>query len=142
MGSIRKSIKIPIFSKKKTAANSFVRSFLKIIYQFLFHHTLTESTTFAPGSETRMWYFRPGYDEKLYTKHGDKKKYLFIFFSITAAAYWPSWRGPPWCISSAQSYKHTSLFYTSLFSLPKPCCASNNPSRIRPGLCLWGGENL
>ena len=39
----------------------------------LFHHTLVESTTFAPGFETRMWYFRPGYDEKSYTQHGDKE---------------------------------------------------------------------
>ena len=30
-------------------------------------------TTFAPDSETRMWYFRPGYDEKSYTQHGDKE---------------------------------------------------------------------
>ena len=30
----------------------------------IFHHTLAASTTFAPGSETRMWYFRPGYEEK------------------------------------------------------------------------------
>ena len=29
-----------------------------------FRHTLAESTTFAPSSKTRMWYFRPGYDEK------------------------------------------------------------------------------
>ena len=39
----------------------------------IFHHTMVESTTFAPGSETQMWYFRPGYDEKSYTHHGDKK---------------------------------------------------------------------
>ena len=30
-------------------------------------------TSFAPGSETRMWYFRPGYGEKSYTQHGDKE---------------------------------------------------------------------
>ena len=29
----------------------------------LCHHTLVESATFAPGSKTRMWYFRPGYGE-------------------------------------------------------------------------------
>ena len=39
----------------------------------IFHHTLAESTTFAPGSETQMWYFRPGYDEKSYTQHGGKE---------------------------------------------------------------------
>ena len=39
----------------------------------IFHHTLAESTTFAPGSETQMWYFRSGYDEKSYTQRGDKE---------------------------------------------------------------------
>ena len=29
-----------------------------------FHHTLAESATFPPCSETGIWYFRPGYDEK------------------------------------------------------------------------------
>ena len=42
------------------------------VTKYLFHHTLAASTTFFPGSETRMWYFRPGYDEKSYTQHVDK----------------------------------------------------------------------
>ena len=29
-----------------------------------FHRTLAESATFAPGSKTRMWYFRAGYGEQ------------------------------------------------------------------------------
>ena len=36
----------------------------------IFRHTLPESDTFAPVSKTRMWYFRPGYDEKYYTHQG------------------------------------------------------------------------
>ena len=47
-----------------------------IIYNIaiiFFHHTLVESATFAPGSETRMRYFRPGSDEKSYMQHGDKE---------------------------------------------------------------------
>ena len=34
---------------------------------------LAESPTFTPGSETLMTYFRPGYDEKLYTQHWNKE---------------------------------------------------------------------
>ena len=41
--------------------------------KIIVHHTLADSTTLAPGSETRIWYFWPGYDEKSYTQHGDKE---------------------------------------------------------------------
>ena len=42
------------------------------IETIFFHHTLVESATFAPGYETRMWYFRPGYGEKQYSLHWSK----------------------------------------------------------------------
>ena len=32
-----------------------------------------ESTTFAPGTKTRMWYFRPGYGEIVYYAPREKK---------------------------------------------------------------------
>ena len=46
---------------------------LYIIQKLIFRHTLAKSATFAPGSETRMSYFRPGYDKISYTQHGDKE---------------------------------------------------------------------
>ena len=58
-----------------------------------------ESTTSAPSSETRMWYFRPGYDEKSYTQHEDKEGHprahvchprLRLGCQFTRALDWPT----------------------------------------------------
>ena len=60
-----------------------------IIYYF--HRTLAESTTFALGSEMRMWYFRPGYDEKSYTQHEDKEGHPRApVCEFTRALDWPN----------------------------------------------------
>ena len=52
----------------------------------IFRHTLAESTTFAPGSETGMWYFRPGYGEKIITMH-KQNICLFLLFSYLIIIY-------------------------------------------------------
>ena len=66
--------------------------------RIFFHHNLAKSTTFASGSEMRMWYFRPGYDEKSYTQHGDKESHprahvcdprLRLRCQFTRALDWP-----------------------------------------------------
>ena len=44
----------------------------RCIIQNYFRHTLAESATFPPCSETGMQCFRPGYGEKQYTHHGNK----------------------------------------------------------------------
>ena len=55
-----------------------------ILYKYIeyiiiiFHHILAESTTFALGFETRMWCFRPGYDEKSYTQHESKESHVRV----------------------------------------------------------------
>ena len=38
----------------------------------------------APGSEIRMWYFQPGYDETSYTQHGDKEGHPIAYVTNLA----------------------------------------------------------
>ena len=61
--------------ESKTASLFIVKSTVGNVELFIyfFHHTLAESTTFAPGSKTRMWYFRPGYGEIVYYAPREEK---------------------------------------------------------------------
>ena len=77
----------------------FWQTFGRGMMKNVFHHILAESITFAPRSETRMWYFRLEYDKKSYVQHGDKEGHPrpHVGWQFTRALDWPTLY-LPWCV--------------------------------------------
>ena len=70
---IRVQIAVPGEAKDGKHANMISYFPAEVRTYTIFRHTLPESTTFAPGSKTRMWYFQPGYDEIVYYAPREEK---------------------------------------------------------------------